>query len=217
MCQCCCWNTRRKPARPTLKTCRQIKGLDAYYDTNQGFWDRLQFISADDALNNITDQGAHFGLRPLQYALYNAVPHIIWPNKPTMNAGYAYAHEISGEAHRPGRPGNRNRVQCDRGGIPHGSMASAFCSSPPGLASVLRRVRLPARRPENDAMGPPRPGDDQPHCTRGRSDRRDLSAQFRNRDSPLLRTLRQMGCTVRGGCRPRSRAETAPEPSCAAP
>jgi hypothetical protein len=43
----------------------QIKGLDSYYDQDQGFWDRLQFISADDALNNNTDQGGVFGLRPL--------------------------------------------------------------------------------------------------------------------------------------------------------
>jgi hypothetical protein len=88
-----------------FESAQQMRGLDAYYNTDQGFWDRLQFISADDALNNITDQGSVFGLRPLQYALYNAVPHIIWPNKPTLNAGYTYAHEITGEAIDPDDPG----------------------------------------------------------------------------------------------------------------
>ena len=34
----------------------------AYYNTPQGFWDRLQFISIDDAMINITDQGKVFGL-----------------------------------------------------------------------------------------------------------------------------------------------------------
>ena len=84
---------------------RGIRGLDAYYNTSQGFWDRLQFISADDALNNITDQGRVFGLKPLLYALYNAVPHVFWPNKPFLNAGYTYAHEISGEDIDPDDPG----------------------------------------------------------------------------------------------------------------
>ena len=94
-----------KTRQAYFESAQEIKGLDAYYNTSQGFWDRLQFISADDALNNITDQGSVFGLRPLLFALYNAVPHIIWPNKPTMNAGYTYAHEISGQAIDADDPG----------------------------------------------------------------------------------------------------------------
>lgn len=94
-----------KTRQTYFENAQQIKGLDAYYNTNQGFWDRLQFISADDALNNVTDRGSVFGLRPLLYSLYNAVPHFIWPNKPSLNAGYIYAHEISGEAIDPDDPG----------------------------------------------------------------------------------------------------------------
>ena len=51
----------------------QPRGLDAYYNTPQGFWDRLQFISADDALVSFTDQGHVFGLYPIEAAILNAV------------------------------------------------------------------------------------------------------------------------------------------------
>jgi len=68
-----------------------------YYNTSQGFWDRLQFISVDDSLINITDQGQVFGLTPLALAAENAVPHVFWPNKPGFNFGNVYAHEIAGE------------------------------------------------------------------------------------------------------------------------
>ncbi|HWB31589.1 MAG TPA: hypothetical protein VG714_00285 [Acidobacteriaceae bacterium] len=70
--------------------------LGSYYDTPQGFWERLQFISADDALINVTDQGKVFGLSPIPLELMNAVPHIFWKNKPVFNFGNLYAHEIGG-------------------------------------------------------------------------------------------------------------------------
>ena len=66
-----------------------------YFDTPQGFWDRLQFISLDDELVNITDNGKVLGLAPLEDAFKNAVPHVIWPNKPKpVFGGNFYAHEI---------------------------------------------------------------------------------------------------------------------------
>lgn len=71
-------------------------GLDAYYNTNQGFWDRLQFISVDDTIINITDQGRVFGLSPIKANLLNAIPHFLWPNKPDLNFGNLYAHEVGG-------------------------------------------------------------------------------------------------------------------------
>jgi len=46
-----------------------------YYNSGQGFWDRLNFIAVDDSL-------------------INAVPHFILPNKPTLNFGNLYAHEL---------------------------------------------------------------------------------------------------------------------------
>ena len=69
-------------------------GAPGYFNTAQGFWDRLQFLSADDQLVEITDQGKKFGYSPLALVLANAVPHFIWPNKPSFNLGNTYAHEI---------------------------------------------------------------------------------------------------------------------------
>ena len=67
-----------------------------YYNTAQGFWDRLQFIAQDDALIDITDQGRVFGLSPIAESFLNAVPHFILPDKPVLNFGNTYAHELGG-------------------------------------------------------------------------------------------------------------------------
>jgi hypothetical protein len=64
-----------------------------YFDTPQGFWDRLQFISIDDSIINITDQGKVFGLLPIKAEMLNAIPHVFWPNKPVFPFGNMYAHE----------------------------------------------------------------------------------------------------------------------------
>jgi hypothetical protein len=69
-------------------------GAPGYYNTSQGFWDRLQFVSIDDNLNNATDQGKVFGLSPIPVTFLNAIPHVLWPNKPVVNFGNMYAHEI---------------------------------------------------------------------------------------------------------------------------
>jgi hypothetical protein len=69
-----------------------------YYNTPQGFWDRLQFISVDDGLISITDQGRVFGLSPLVLAADNMVPHVFWKDKPYTNFGNVYMHEITGLA-----------------------------------------------------------------------------------------------------------------------
>ncbi len=74
----------------------QTGGLNAYYNTAQGFWERLQFVSADDALINVTDQGKVFGLAPIKAEFLNAIPHVFWPDKPDINFGNLYAHEIGG-------------------------------------------------------------------------------------------------------------------------
>ena len=68
-----------------------------YYNTPQGFWDRLQFISVDDSLNNLTDRGHVFGLWPVKATFLNAIPHVIWPNKPDLILGNNYMHEINGQ------------------------------------------------------------------------------------------------------------------------
>ena len=69
----------------------------SYYNSSQGFWDRLQFISVDDGLINITDHGHVFGLWPVKATFLNAIPHVIWPNKPDLNLGNNYMHEINGQ------------------------------------------------------------------------------------------------------------------------
>jgi hypothetical protein len=68
-----------------------------YYNTPQGFWGRLQFISVDDGLINLTDRGHVFGLWPVKATFLNAIPHVIWPNKPDLNLGNNYMHEIIGQ------------------------------------------------------------------------------------------------------------------------
>lgn len=69
-----------------------------YFNAPQGIFDRLQMISIDDALIDITEQGHVFGLSPLLYDVYNLVPHFIWPDKPIIALGNIYSHEI-GIAH----------------------------------------------------------------------------------------------------------------------
>jgi hypothetical protein len=76
---------------------QSTRGLNAYYNTPQGFWERLQMVSVDDKLINLTDQGKEFGLLPIKLAFLNVVPHFIWPDKPTVITGNTYAHEITGQ------------------------------------------------------------------------------------------------------------------------
>jgi hypothetical protein len=71
-----------------------------YYNKPQGFWDRLQFVSTDDPLIDLTDRGNRvIGFGPILEAFVNTVPHFIWPNKPLgkYNGNY-YAHELGGLA-----------------------------------------------------------------------------------------------------------------------
>jgi hypothetical protein len=65
-----------------------------YYNNPQGFFDRLQMISIDDALINRTAQFGTFGYYPIIAAFQNLVPHFIWPNKPMVLSGNIYAHEV---------------------------------------------------------------------------------------------------------------------------
>ena len=79
-----------------------VKGLNSYYNKPEGLWERLQFVSVDDVLNNFTDQGHVFGLLPVEYGFINVIPHFIWPNKPGGNLGNMYAHELTGTAQGEG-------------------------------------------------------------------------------------------------------------------
>jgi hypothetical protein len=65
-----------------------------YYNTPQGFFDRLQMISMDDALNSHTQQFGPFGYWPMVDAFENLVPHFIWRDKPQTLSGNVFAHEV---------------------------------------------------------------------------------------------------------------------------
>lgn len=65
-----------------------------YYDNPQGFFDRLQMISIDDALNHVTEQSGTYGIYPVIVSLENIVPHFIWKDKPVMLSGNIFAHEV---------------------------------------------------------------------------------------------------------------------------
>jgi hypothetical protein len=65
-----------------------------YYNTPQGFFDRLQMLSIDDALNHRTEQLGYFGLTPMVQAFQNLVPHFLWADKPQVGLGNIFAHEV---------------------------------------------------------------------------------------------------------------------------
>ncbi len=65
-----------------------------YYNDPQGFFDRLEMISIDDALIEHTRQFGAFGLYPLVASFENLVPHVIWKDKPNVFFGNVFAHEI---------------------------------------------------------------------------------------------------------------------------
>jgi hypothetical protein len=66
----------------------------AYFNTPQGFFDRLQELSIDDALIHHTVEYGPIGIYPIIFGFENLVPHFIWKDKPTILYGNVYAHEI---------------------------------------------------------------------------------------------------------------------------
>jgi hypothetical protein len=68
--------------------------VQGYFNTPQGFFDRLEMISIDDALDNHTQQFGPLGFYPVIQSFQNVVPHFIWPDKPTLTSGNNFAHEI---------------------------------------------------------------------------------------------------------------------------
>lgn len=73
-----------------------------YYNTAQGFADRMSMIFVDDQLIAFTNRGHVEGLAPIEFDVINLIPHFILPNKEKMDVGHAmyanhgnyYAHEI---------------------------------------------------------------------------------------------------------------------------
>jgi hypothetical protein len=58
-----------------------------YFNTSQGFLDRLQMISVDDGLIAVTDRTGTFGYFPVIFGFENLVPHVFWPSKPSIAFG----------------------------------------------------------------------------------------------------------------------------------
>lgn len=78
----------------TMKNAEAESTGPAYFDTPQGFMDRLQMLSMDDAIMNETDQNGAFGLWPIIMDFENDIPHFLWRGKPTLAFGNLYAHEL---------------------------------------------------------------------------------------------------------------------------
>lgn len=68
--------------------------VQGYFDTPQGFIDRVSMISVDDALITVTEEKGPFGLSPIYLQFEGLIPHVLWPEKPTYRFGNLYAHEI---------------------------------------------------------------------------------------------------------------------------
>jgi hypothetical protein len=64
------------------------------YDTPQGFIDRLNMLTPDDAIIAYTEEGNYESLYPTYVAFTNIIPHFIWADKPYFYTGNTYAREI---------------------------------------------------------------------------------------------------------------------------
>ncbi len=69
-------------------------GAPVYFNSPQGIFDRLEMISVDDALINVTEERGRFGFSPIVIGIEGLVPHFLWPGKPEIGFGNLYAHQI---------------------------------------------------------------------------------------------------------------------------
>lgn len=67
-----------------------------YFNKPQGFMDRLQMIAPDNSLVDITEKRGPIGPFPIIMDFENLVPRVLWPDKPAVNFGNMYAHELGG-------------------------------------------------------------------------------------------------------------------------
>ena len=64
-----------------------------YFNTPQGFFDRLQMMYPDSTLVETTERLGQYGFLPIIVDFENLVPHVFWPNKPHYEFGNIFAHE----------------------------------------------------------------------------------------------------------------------------
>lgn len=86
--------TVRKLYLSNMETLYATSGELRYYNQPQGLADRLQMITPDDAVINITENGSVYGIEPTLWAFEDLIPHFIWPGKPLIPFNNIYAHEI---------------------------------------------------------------------------------------------------------------------------
>jgi hypothetical protein len=72
------------------------QGKSGYYNSPQGFMERLSILSVDDAFFNYTNKGNYIGYSPVIADYENFIPHFLLPDKPVPVGGNFYAHEIGG-------------------------------------------------------------------------------------------------------------------------
>ena len=65
-----------------------------WYRKSQGIFDRLTLVPIDSALIGETDLTAPLGWTNAGLYFVNIVPHFLLPDKPDLNTGNTYAHEI---------------------------------------------------------------------------------------------------------------------------
>lgn len=65
-----------------------------FFNEPQGIFDRLNMISMDDGLIYVTDENHQHGFQVIVNLFINIIPHFILPDKPPVNLGNIFAHEI---------------------------------------------------------------------------------------------------------------------------
>jgi hypothetical protein len=85
-------NVRGESARMD-KEGRELRG-SGYFSAPQGFVERLQMISIDDALIDVTEREGTFGPLPIIFSFKNLVPHFLWPDKPSIGFGNVYGRKV---------------------------------------------------------------------------------------------------------------------------
>ena len=70
--------------------------VTTYFNKPEGFFDRLQMITVDDGLTDLTERRGPYGLYPILVDFENLIPHFLWPDKPVVSWGNVYLHEEGG-------------------------------------------------------------------------------------------------------------------------
>lgn len=64
-----------------------------YFNSPQGFFDRLQMMYPDSTLIESTERLGQFGMYPILTDFENLIPHVFWAGKPVVRWGNVFAHD----------------------------------------------------------------------------------------------------------------------------